>query len=49
VFVLYGKEDRRLIDLEVSPLREYSLLLKVLTCGVCGSDATLYLASCPEA
>jgi len=41
-FALYGKEDMRLIDLEVPPLGEHGLLLKVLACGVCGSDARMF-------
>lgn len=41
-FALYGKEDMRPVDLEVPPLGEQGLLLKVLACGVCGSDARMY-------
>jgi len=41
-FALYGKKDMRPVELEVPPLGEQDLLLKVLACGVCGSDARMY-------
>jgi len=41
-FALYGKEDMRSVDVEVSALGEQALLLKVLACGVCGSDARMF-------
>jgi L-iditol 2-dehydrogenase len=41
-FALYGKEDMRPVEMEVQPLGEQGLLLKVLACGVCGSDARMY-------
>jgi len=41
-FALYGKEDIRPVELDVPPLGEQGLLLKVLACGVCGSDARMY-------
>ena len=41
-FALYGKEDMRPVEVEVPPLGEQGLLLKVLACGVCGSDARMY-------
>ena len=41
-FALYGKEDMRPVELEVPALGEEDLLLKVLACGVCGSDARMY-------
>lgn len=41
-FALYGKEDMRPGGVEVPPLGEQGLLLKVLGCGVCGSDARMY-------
>ncbi len=39
---LYGKEDIRLQDLELTQMDEHGLLLRVLSCGICGSDMRMY-------
>ena len=39
---LYGQEDIRLEEVELPPLEPYGLRLRVLTCGVCGSDARMF-------
>jgi len=41
-FALYGAEDMRAVEMKVPALGEQDLLLKVLACGVCGSDARMY-------
>ena len=39
---LYGQEDIRLEEVELPPLEPFGLRLRVLTCGVCGSDARMF-------
>ena len=39
---LYGKEDIRIEEMALPPLEPHGLLLKVLVCGVCGSDARMF-------
>jgi L-iditol 2-dehydrogenase len=39
---LHGKEDIRLAETEAAPLEPGGLCLRVLTCGICGSDARVY-------
>ena len=39
---LYGKEDIRLEEIESPPVEDYGLRIKVLTCGICGSDARMF-------
>lgn len=35
---LYGKEDMRLVELELPDLNDYDLIIRPLACGICGSD-----------
>ena len=39
---LYGKEDIRLEGVELPPIESYGLRIKMLTCGICGSDARMF-------
>ena len=39
---LYGKEDIRIEETDLPPTESHGLLLKVLTCGICGSDARMF-------
>jgi len=41
-FALYGKEDIRSVEMDVASVGEYGMVLRVLACGVCGSDARMY-------
>lgn len=36
---LYAKEDLRIEEVDLPPVASHGLLLKVLACGICGSDA----------
>jgi L-iditol 2-dehydrogenase len=40
--LLHGEEDIRLENLELAPVEPYGLRIKVLACGVCGSDARMF-------
>jgi L-iditol 2-dehydrogenase len=40
--VLYGQEDLRLEERDLLPLQACGLRLRVLTCGICGSDARMF-------
>jgi L-iditol 2-dehydrogenase len=40
--LLYGKEDIRLEGIELPSLQGHDLLLRVLSCGICGSDNRNY-------
>jgi L-iditol 2-dehydrogenase len=39
---LYGKEDLRIRESSSLPVETYGLRLRVLACGICGSDARMY-------
>jgi L-iditol 2-dehydrogenase len=39
---LYGQQDIRLEDVNPAPVEAYGLRIKVLSCGVCGSDARMF-------
>jgi len=39
---LYGKEDVRIEETDVSAVEAHGLLLKVIACGICGSDARMF-------
>jgi L-iditol 2-dehydrogenase len=39
---LYGKQDIRLEEVELPPVETYGLRIKVLTCGICGSDVRMF-------
>ena len=41
-FALYGKEDLRLEELALPSAGQHGMILKVLACAVCGSDARMY-------
>ena len=41
-FAIYGKEDMRPIETELPPMEAGDLVIKVLTCGVCGADLRQY-------
>jgi len=39
---LYGQEDIHIETAVLPPLESHGLILKVLTCGICGSDSRMY-------
>jgi len=39
---LYGKKDIRIEEVELPPVESYGLCIKVLSCGICGSDARMF-------
>jgi L-iditol 2-dehydrogenase len=39
---LYGEEDIRIEEVELSPVEAYGLRIRVLGCGVCGSDVRMF-------
>jgi len=41
---LYGKDDLRLLETSPLPIEAHGLRLRVLACGVCGSDARMYFS-----
>jgi len=40
--LLFGKRDARIVDLEVPKISENELLVKLLACGICGTDIEKY-------
>lgn len=40
--LLYGKEDIRLESYELPPLQGHDLLLRIRSCGICGSDNRMF-------
>lgn len=40
--LLYGKEDIRLESYELPPLQRHDLLLRIRSCGICGSDNRMF-------
>jgi L-iditol 2-dehydrogenase len=42
VAFLYGKEDIRIEDVELLPVEAHGLRIKLLACGICGSDARMF-------
>ncbi len=40
--LLYGKEDIRLESIELPPVRGNDLLLRIRSCGICGSDNRMF-------
>jgi L-iditol 2-dehydrogenase len=40
--LLYGKEDIRLESFDLPPLRGHDLLLRIRSCGICGSDNRMF-------
>jgi L-iditol 2-dehydrogenase len=40
--LLYAQEDLRLEEVALPPLEPYGLRVKILTCGICGSDARMF-------
>lgn len=40
--LLYGEGDLRLEEIAVPPVEPHGVLLKVLLCGICGSDARMF-------
>jgi L-iditol 2-dehydrogenase len=40
--LLYGKEDLRIEEMGLPPLEPYGLRVRILTCGICGSDARMF-------
>jgi len=43
-FFLYGKEDMRPQEVALPPVEDYDLLIKILACGVCGSDMRMFFS-----
>ncbi|MGQ9627510.1 MAG: alcohol dehydrogenase catalytic domain-containing protein [Anaerolineae bacterium] len=41
-FALYAKEDMRLEEMALPPLEDSGMVVKVLACGVCGSDLRMF-------
>jgi D-arabinose 1-dehydrogenase-like Zn-dependent alcohol dehydrogenase len=39
---LYGKQDIREIDLNIPKPTGHSLVIKIMACGICGSDLRMY-------
>ncbi|HUV91645.1 MAG TPA: alcohol dehydrogenase catalytic domain-containing protein, partial [Anaerolineales bacterium] len=39
---LYGKEDIRLESMQSPQMEDHGLLIRVLTCGICGSDSRVF-------
>src|SRR5512135_2641687 len=42
--LLYGKEDIRLESIELPPLGVQDLLLRIRSCGICGSDTRMFFS-----
>ncbi len=40
--LLYGQEDLRLEEIEMPPLEPFGLRIRILTCGICGSDQRMF-------
>lgn len=40
--LLYGKEDLRVEEVELPPLEPYGMRVRILACGICGSDARMF-------
>jgi L-iditol 2-dehydrogenase len=40
--LLYGKEDIRIESYELPPLQGHDLLLRIRSCGICGSDSRMF-------
>lgn len=40
--LLYGQEDLRVEDVGVKPPKAFGLRIRVLSCGICGSDARMF-------
>ncbi len=40
--LLYGKEDIRIEPMELPALESHGLIIRVLTCGICGSDSRMF-------
>jgi L-iditol 2-dehydrogenase len=40
--LLYAQEDLRLEELALPPLEPYGLRIRILTCGICGSDQRMF-------
>jgi len=40
--LLYAQEDLRLEELALPPLEPYGLRVRILTCGICGSDQRMF-------
>jgi len=41
--VFYGKYDIRVTEREIPDLESEEVLIKVMACGVCGSDLHIYI------
>ena len=39
---LYAQEDLRIEETGIPPIEPHGVLLKILTCGICGSDARMF-------
>jgi L-iditol 2-dehydrogenase len=42
--LLYGKEDIRLESFDLPPLQGHDLLLRIRSCGICGSDTRMFFS-----
>jgi len=42
--LLYGKEDIRIEEMRLPPMEAHGLLLKILACGICGSDVRMFFS-----
>jgi threonine dehydrogenase-like Zn-dependent dehydrogenase len=40
--LLYGKEDIRLESLDLPAMESHGLLIRVRSCGICGSDTRMF-------
>ena len=40
--LLYAQEDLRLEEIEMPPLEPFGLRIRILTCGICGSDQRMF-------
>ncbi len=40
--VFYGKQDLRIIDIPVPEINDNEVLVKVMACGICGTDVHIY-------
>ena len=45
--LLYGKEDIRLESFDLPPLHGHDLLLRIRSCGICGSDLHFFHGDFP--
>jgi len=41
---LYGREDLRIEEVDLPPVEPCGLRIRVLTCGICGSDARMFFS-----